>query len=139
MGVADELERLQQLHNSGALTDEEFAQAKAAILAGESAGSQSKSTGATCYKCSAGPSSVCQLCGSMFCGQHGGERLVWVDSTGGKHGALNTLTRRVICDDCTPDPAMMKRRMTFLVILAIVVLGGILFVSMCILLSFLWF
>ena len=45
MGLADEIQRLQQLHNGGALTDEEFAQAKAALLAGESAGNRTKSTG----------------------------------------------------------------------------------------------
>src|SRR5688500_13514948 len=32
MGVGDELQRLQQLHESGALNDEEFAQAKAQLL-----------------------------------------------------------------------------------------------------------
>ena len=121
MNIADEIERLRKLHASGALTDNEFAQAKAAVLAGEPAGGQSRSTGATCYKCSAGPSSVCQLCGVMFCREHGGERWVWVNSTGGKYGATNTLTKRVICDNCTPDPATMKRRTVLLVVLAVVV------------------
>jgi hypothetical protein len=32
MNIADELRKLQELHSSGALTDEEFAQAKAAVL-----------------------------------------------------------------------------------------------------------
>ncbi len=32
MSLSDELERLQQLHQSGALSDEEFAQAKAALF-----------------------------------------------------------------------------------------------------------
>jgi hypothetical protein len=32
MSIADELRKLQELHDSGALTDEEFAQAKAAVL-----------------------------------------------------------------------------------------------------------
>ncbi len=32
MGISDEVERLQQLHQSGALSDEEFAQAKASLL-----------------------------------------------------------------------------------------------------------
>lgn len=32
MGLADEIERLQQLRDSGTLTDDEFAQAKAALL-----------------------------------------------------------------------------------------------------------
>ena len=35
MGLADELSRLQALHDSGALSDHEFAQAKARVLAGE--------------------------------------------------------------------------------------------------------
>lgn len=34
MALADELAKLQQLHGSGALTDEEFAQAKEAVLRG---------------------------------------------------------------------------------------------------------
>src|SRR5262249_61692412 len=34
MGIAEELQRLHELHQRGALTDEEFAQAKAALLAG---------------------------------------------------------------------------------------------------------
>jgi phage shock protein PspC (stress-responsive transcriptional regulator) len=38
MSLADELERLKALHASGALSDEEFARAKARLLAGESAG-----------------------------------------------------------------------------------------------------
>src|SRR5258708_1818815 len=33
MNVSDELQKLQQLHQSGALSDEEFAQAKAKVLA----------------------------------------------------------------------------------------------------------
>src|SRR5690348_5211282 len=33
MNLADELQKLQELHRSGALTDEEFAAAKAAVLA----------------------------------------------------------------------------------------------------------
>lgn len=36
MGLSDELERLQRLRDSGALTDEEFAQAKATLLQGGS-------------------------------------------------------------------------------------------------------
>ncbi len=36
MTIADELRKLQDLHRSGALTDEEFAQAKAAVLGGAS-------------------------------------------------------------------------------------------------------
>jgi phage shock protein C len=35
MNLAEELERLQQLHQSGGLTDEEFAQAKAKCLANQ--------------------------------------------------------------------------------------------------------
>src|ERR671923_326531 len=38
MDLADELRKLQDLHASGALTDEEFAAAKARVLAGEPAG-----------------------------------------------------------------------------------------------------
>jgi hypothetical protein len=34
MNIADELRKLQELHSTGALTDEEFAQAKAAVLEG---------------------------------------------------------------------------------------------------------
>ena len=36
MSLADEIERLQQLRNSGTLTDDEFAQAKAALLSNDS-------------------------------------------------------------------------------------------------------
>jgi hypothetical protein len=35
MNIADELRKLEELHRSGALTDEEFAAAKARVLAGE--------------------------------------------------------------------------------------------------------
>ena len=35
MSLADEIERLQQLRNSGTLTDDEFAQAKAALLSND--------------------------------------------------------------------------------------------------------
>jgi Short C-terminal domain len=38
VNIADELQKLQNLHRSGALTDAEFAAAKAAVLAGETAG-----------------------------------------------------------------------------------------------------
>lgn len=34
MNIVDELEKLQQMHESGALSDEEFAKAKAAVLSG---------------------------------------------------------------------------------------------------------
>jgi hypothetical protein len=37
MGLADELQKLEQLHRSGSLTDAEFSQAKAALLANPSA------------------------------------------------------------------------------------------------------
>lgn len=36
MGLADELQKLEQLHRSGSLSDEEFAKAKAALLANPS-------------------------------------------------------------------------------------------------------
>ena len=39
MGIADELERLQTLRNSGAISEEEFARAKARVLDGSSASS----------------------------------------------------------------------------------------------------
>ena len=35
MSIADELQRLQELHDSGALTDQEFETAKAQVLAGD--------------------------------------------------------------------------------------------------------
>lgn len=37
MSIADEFRKLQELHRSGALTDDEFAQAKARVLAGQQA------------------------------------------------------------------------------------------------------
>lgn len=40
MNIADELRKLQDLHRSGALTDEEFAAAKAAVLAGDVRGAE---------------------------------------------------------------------------------------------------
>jgi hypothetical protein len=40
MNIADELRKLQDLHQSGALTDQEFAAAKAAVLAGEARGAE---------------------------------------------------------------------------------------------------
>lgn len=127
MNLADEIQRLQQLHVTGALTDEEFAKAKSAVLAGESFGGQGSGGEAKCYKCGNLQEWSCVLCGKLFCGPHGGERWVWVDSTGGKYGARNTLTKRVICDACTPDPARMKRSVILLVIFFVVVLGFILF------------
>jgi hypothetical protein len=41
MNIADELRKLQALHHSGALTDDEFAAAKAAVLAGQARGEES--------------------------------------------------------------------------------------------------
>jgi Short C-terminal domain len=38
MNIADELQKLQELHRTGALTDEEFATAKAAVLAAKTTG-----------------------------------------------------------------------------------------------------
>jgi hypothetical protein len=40
MSIADELHKLQELHQSGALTDAEFAQAKARVLAGRTSASE---------------------------------------------------------------------------------------------------
>jgi hypothetical protein len=45
MNIADELRKLQDLHRAGALTDEEFATAKAAVLAGGSGGSEAAGEG----------------------------------------------------------------------------------------------
>ena len=45
MNIADELRKLQELHSSGALTDEEFAQAKAAVLEGASRGAKPREPG----------------------------------------------------------------------------------------------
>ena len=42
MNIADELRKLQELHQSGALTDQEFAAAKAAVLAGNTAGGEAE-------------------------------------------------------------------------------------------------
>ncbi len=47
MSMSDELERLQRLHASGTLTDEEFAQAKAKLLDGPSFASSSGSSAET--------------------------------------------------------------------------------------------
>lgn len=41
MNIADEIKRLHELHQSGALTDAEFAQAKAKLLASVGSGSSS--------------------------------------------------------------------------------------------------
>ena len=38
MNIADELQKLQELHRTGALTDEEFATANAAVLAAKTTG-----------------------------------------------------------------------------------------------------
>jgi hypothetical protein len=121
MNIADEIQRLEELHRKGALTPEEFAQAKAAVLAGKSA-EQSASGGAKCYKCGSAPNRVCALCGHMFCGQHGGERWVWLSADGSSYGARNNLTKRMICDDCTPNPTFMKFSVVAIVIFFIVVL-----------------
>jgi len=103
MNIADEIQRLHELREKGALTEEEFARAKGAVLDGEG-----KGRGGSCYKCEATPERACALCGRMFCGQHGGERWLWLAKDGGRHGARNNLTKRVICDECTPDPTRMK-------------------------------
>jgi hypothetical protein len=121
MNIADEIQRLEELHRKGALSAEEFAQAKAAVLAGKSV-DQRGSSGAKCYKCGSAPNRVCALCGHMFCGQHGGERWVWLSEDGSKYGARNNLTKRVICDACTPNPTFMKVSVTLAVIFFIVVL-----------------
>jgi len=43
MNIADEIDRLHKLHQSGALTDAEFAQAKEKLLAGLNAGNAGNS------------------------------------------------------------------------------------------------
>ena len=40
MNIADEIQRLHELHQSGALTDAEFAQAKAKLLGSQASGNQ---------------------------------------------------------------------------------------------------
>lgn len=45
MGLSDEIERLQQLRDSGALSEDEFAQAKARVLAGSGGGSGRRAPG----------------------------------------------------------------------------------------------
>jgi hypothetical protein len=47
MSIADELHKLQELHQSGALTDDEFAQAKARVLAAQSRGTEGEPADAT--------------------------------------------------------------------------------------------
>lgn len=123
MNIATELQRLTELHQQGALTDEEFARAKAAILDGERHDSPEGEPGTRCYKCASVPNRACALCGHMFCGSHGGERWVWLSRDGSKYGGRNNLTKRVICDDCTPDPTTMKIRIVLAVVLFIAVLG----------------
>jgi len=125
MNIAEEIGKLRQLHRDGALTDEEFAAAKAGVLAGESSGGGGG--GVTCYKCDAVPKRSCALCGHMFCGEHGGERWVWLAKDGSKHGARNNLTKRVICDGCTPNPTAMKVSVVLALFFFAAVLGLILF------------
>lgn len=127
MSIADEIQRLHELRQSSALTDEEFAKAKAAILAGDPPKNRGNNAGATCYKCDSAPNRVCALCGHKFCGHHGGERWVWLSKDGSKYGARNNLTKRVICDDCTPNPTTMKISVLLAVIFFVVVLGFILY------------
>lgn len=122
MSIADEIQRLEELHRKGALTAEEFAQGKAVVLSGKSADQHAGGGGVQCYKCSSAPNRVCALCGHMFCGQHGGERWVWLSADGSKYGARNSLTKRVICDDCAPNRKYMTISVAFTVIFFIVIL-----------------
>lgn len=55
--ISDEIGRLHELHQAGALSDAEFEQAKAKVLAGASAGGRvdlSKDGNATGHRCGAG-------------------------------------------------------------------------------------
>lgn len=45
MNIADEIQRLHDLHQSGALTDAEFAQAKAKLLGSQTSGNQDQTSG----------------------------------------------------------------------------------------------
>ncbi len=74
--LADELKKLQELCNAGALTPEEFAQAKAALLKNPPAPTatpvsvKAKPGGSRCYRCSATATTRCQSCGALSCAEH---------------------------------------------------------------------
>ena len=36
--------------------------------------------------------------------------MVWLDRSGGLDGQRTNLTRRVMCDDCTPDQEKLERQ-----------------------------
>jgi hypothetical protein len=129
MGIADELQQLEELRDRGTLTAAEFATAKAAVLAGKSAAQNVNVVSPShCFRCSSPSSRACTLCGQLFCLAHGGERFVWVSETGDTQGIRNTLTKRIICDSCTPDPATMKRSLVVAGIFAAVVIGVMLYI-----------
>ena len=73
-----------------------------------------------CFKCEAVANRACTLCGRFFCGEHGGKRLVWLDSTGGTLGPRTHFTQRVVCDACTPSPWPM--RLLLLLVFAVLAL-----------------
>ena len=85
-------------------------------------------TGTKCFKCEKGAVRACTLCGKFFCSQHGGERWIWLDETGGRQGTRHTRTQRVICDDCTSNLTTRPAPSVFGIIMLIVILGFILYV-----------
>lgn len=69
-----------------------------------------------CYKCDDSSTSQCSRCGRVFCLQHGGERLA-PQSTG---YSRFTVSARVLCDECTPNQALLRLRLGVVIAIALV-------------------
>jgi hypothetical protein len=75
VSLADELWKLQELRQRGALTEAEYAQAKAALLKRppverRAAIATKGAAGPKCYACTALATTRCQSCGTLSCAQH---------------------------------------------------------------------
>lgn len=77
MALSDELSKLQELHRAGALTDEEYARAKARVLEGGSGGSVAPALAAVnALRRSRGDRWIAGVCGGLAPAT-GAESWVW--------------------------------------------------------------
>lgn|GEM_PF-4972540 len=70
-----------------------------------------------CYKCDGSSTSQCSRCGRVFCAAHGGERLASQSSV---YSRLTVVSARVLCDECTPNQALLRLRLGVVIAIALV-------------------
>ena len=102
--LVDELWKLQELRKNGTLSEEEFAQAKAALLKNppveiRPALAATASTGPRCYACTGLATTRCQSCGALSCAQH-------LQSIYVAHGQGGAYELR--CESCHSDAMVWK-------------------------------